>query len=189
MAAYDFSARRLFVDGAMHEGADLPLQSTQAHYLLTVLRMRQGDGLLVFNGRDGEWRATIAEATRKACTLRLGERIRAQPQQSTLTYAFAPLKSARLDYLVQKAVEMGAGRLVPVLTKRTQASKINIDRMEANIIEAAEQCGILDIATVQPAVRLDAFIAGRRDQPGLLVFCDEDQALADPVEGAARRPA
>ena len=165
----------------MREGAPLDLEAGQAHYLLTVLRMRAGDGLLVFNGCDGEWRAEIAEAARKACTLRLVAQTRPQPVPRQLTYAFAPLKSARLDYLVQKAVEMGATELKPVLTRRTQASKVNIARMEANIVEAAEQCGILDIAFVAPETSFDAFLAGRHSRPGTLVFCDEDAAIADPI--------
>ena len=112
-----------------------------------MLRQKAGDPVLVFNGRDGEWRATLAGAKRR-WSLRLGERIREQTHGLDLHYLFAPLKHARLDYMVQKAVEMGASRLQPVITRHSQAGRVNLDRMRANAIEAAEQCGILTLPEI-----------------------------------------
>ena len=189
MPRYDFRAQRLFLALPMREGTEITLDGPQAHYLLTVLRMQAGDALIVFNGSDGEWRATISEVHKKRCVLRLDEQLRSQPAAGDLTYAFAPLKSARLDYLVQKATEMGATRLQPVLTRRTQAPKLNAERMRANIIEAAEQCGVLALPELLPETRFETFLAERAKGGGVLVFCDEDQAVTDPLAAlAAARP-
>ena len=182
MPRYDFRAQRLFVEAPLESGSELTLESGQAHYLLGVLRMKPGDALIVFNGLDGEWRALVAEVAKRRCTLRLAEQLRPQPSGSSLTYAFAPLKSARLDYLVQKAVEMGAGRLQPVITRRTQISRLNVERLRANMIEAAEQCGILAIPALLPEMSLAALVERHRAaETGALIFCDEDQHVGDPL--------
>lgn len=180
MAAYDFTAPRLFIDSPMAAGSLLPLDRAQANYLLNVLRRGPQDPVLVFNGRDGEWRAEIVQTGRKSAELKLAERTRLQPDKADLHYLFAPLKSARLDYLAQKAVEMGAGTIRPVFTRYTQGEKINAERLRANAIEAAEQCGILAIPDLPPAVRLPAALADLAAER-LLVFCDEDAALSDPI--------
>jgi 16S rRNA (uracil1498-N3)-methyltransferase len=138
----------------------------------------------VFNGRDGEWRATLESAGKRRLFLVLGERTRAQTQAGHIHYLFAPLKHARLDYMVQKAVEMGAARLEPVLTAHAQASRINMERMQANAIEAAEQCGILTLPEIAPPVDFDRMLASR-DGSRLLVFCDEDAETKDPVTALA----
>src|ERR1700689_4203517 len=140
--AYDFRSPRLFVGGPLAAGAAVPLGRAQAHYLTTVLRRKSGDGVLVFNGRDGEWSAAL-DGRKRDVALRLEAKVREQTAPADLHYLFAPLKSARLDYMVQKAVEMGASRLQPVLTRHGQVSRLNTERMRANAIEAAEQCGIL----------------------------------------------
>lgn len=171
---------RLFVDGALVAGGVLPLAREQANYLLNVLRLKEGDTVLVFNGRDGEWRAAIAPAGRKSAVLALDSQARAQTPAPDVDYLFAPLKHARLDYLAQKAVEMGAGRLIPVLTRRTQVSRLNLERLRANTIEAAEQCGILALPEVLPEVRLDIALANLTPER-LLVFCDENAPVTDPV--------
>ena len=175
---YDFKSQRLFIDQDLAEGSMADLAKSQAHYLLNVLRMKAGDTLLVFNGKDGEWRARIAETGRKACRLSIDEQMRPQPEPPDLHYLFAPLKQARLDYMVQKAVEMGVGRLSPVLTQYTQVSRVNQDRMRANAIEAAEQCGILTIPTIDAPQKLDAAI---NDWPEdrALIYCDEQINSAD----------
>lgn len=176
--AYDFRTQRLFVDRSLSPGLDIELGGNQAHYLLNVLRMKAGTPVLLFNGRDGEWQAELVERGRKSCRLTLTGQTRAQPPPPNLDYLFAPLKQARLDYMVQKAVEMGAGRLVPVLTQNTQVSRINPDRMRANAIEAAEQCGILSIPEIGEAEKLDGILQGwERDQA--LIFCDEGAAAGD----------
>ena len=117
--------------------------------------------MLVFNGRDGEWRARLAGAGKKAVRLEIVERVREQTAPHDLHYLFAPLKHARLDYMVQKAVEMGVSRLQPVFTRHTQAERVNLARMRANAIEAAEQCGILNVAEIAEPIKLEAFIRDR----------------------------
>ena len=138
MAKYDFRTIRLFVEAPLHEGAQVALNKSQAHYLGTVMRLKSNDRVLVFNGRDGEWEAAI-EVQRRAAVLHLGAKIRTQTKPADLHYLFAPLKAARLDYMVQKAVEMGVSRLLPVLTRHGQVARVNTSRMRANAIEAAEQ--------------------------------------------------
>lgn len=193
MASYDFSAPRLFLDAPMSGGADLDLEHAQQNYLLNVLRLAPGDEILVFNGRDGEWRARIAPgASRKQARLHLGARQRPQTTGGDLHYLFAPLKHARLDYMVQKAVEMGASTLRPVLTRRTQATRVNLERMRANAIEAAEQCGILTLPTIDAPADLSTLMRAWPTERRL-VFCDEDADTSGPLDalaraGAARAP-
>jgi 16S rRNA (uracil1498-N3)-methyltransferase len=181
MALYDFSAPRLFLDAPLKAGEGVALDRGQANYLLNVLRLKSGGSVLVFNGRDGEWRAEIMEAGRKAAALVPREQIRAQVPPGDLLYLFAPLKSARLDYMVQKAVEMGASALKPVVTRHTQVTRINRDRMRANAIEAAEQCGILSIPEILPEENFSRAL-GALEPDRLLVFCDEEASVANPVE-------
>jgi len=178
--AYDFRAQRLFVDMPLGAGTVVDPARAQAHYLLHVLRLKAGDAIFVFNGRDGEWRASLREAGRKTCKLAIDEQTRVQPEASDLDFLFAPLKQARFDYLVQKAVEMGAGRLIPVKTQFTQIGKVNVDRMRANAIEAAEQCGLLSLPEIAPLERLETVLDGW-DPARRLVFCDEAIPVADPV--------
>jgi 16S rRNA (uracil1498-N3)-methyltransferase len=180
MARYDFTSTRLFVAGDLAEGALVGVTTDQANYLLNVLRLPVGVGLLVFNGRHGEWRATIEEARKREARLRIVERTRPQEGGPDIDYCFAPLKHARLDYVVQKAVEMGAARLRPVVTRRTQTSRVNIERMRANVIEAAEQCGVLRVPDVEPELPFERMIA-QWPADRLLVFCDEHAPVADPV--------
>jgi 16S rRNA (uracil1498-N3)-methyltransferase len=179
MPGYDFRSPRLYVEAPLQEGADVALDRAQTHYLGTVLRLKSGSRVLVFNGRDGEWSATLA-GHRRAAALIVGSRTRIQTSPADLHYLFAPLKAARLDYMVQKAVEMGVSRLQPVLTRHCQVTRVNTERMRANAIEAAEQCGILwlpDIEAPAPFARLLA----ERDPARRLVFCDEDAELTNPV--------
>ena len=182
---YDFRAQRLFVDAPLGEGARIEPERGQAHYLLNVLRLKPGGAILLFNGRDGEWRARVAEAGRKDCVLEAQERTRAQPPAPDLHYLFAPLKQARLDYMVEKAVEMGAGRLRPVLTQHGQVTRVNIERMRANAIEAAEQCGILTLPEIDEPARLDAVLEGW-PEGRRLVFCDEAAETANPLDALSR---
>jgi 16S rRNA (uracil1498-N3)-methyltransferase len=189
MPRYDFRTPRVYVAAPLHAGAMLTPDAGQINYLRNVMRLKNGDGVLLFNGRDGEWRATVDDRGKRHVTLAVGEPTRPQPPAPDLHYLFAPLKHARLDYMVQKAVEMGASRLHPVLTRHTQVGRINLERMQANAIEAAEQCGILTLPEIVAPVALDRLIADR--EPGrLLVFCDEAADVRDPVAAlaAARRP-
>lgn len=180
MARYDFATHRLHVPADLAPEAVVPLEPGALNYLLNVLRMDEGARLLVFNGRDGEWEATVRRPTRKTAVLALQRQTRLQEPAGRIRYAFAPLKSARLDYLVQKAVEMGAARLTPVLTQRTQLHRLKDERLQANIIEAAEQCGILALPVLEPEIRLDRFLATLPPDE-ILVFCDEDAEIANPV--------
>jgi|ERR1043165_1621068 16S rRNA (uracil1498-N3)-methyltransferase len=180
MARYDFRSPRLFVEAALAEGAVLPLAAAQSNYLLNVLRLKPGAEVLLFNGRDGEWRAELSMPRKKFAQLTAIERVREQTASADLHYLFSPLKHARLDYLVQKAVEMGVSRLQPVMMRHTQPERVNLDRMRANAIEAAEQCGILTIPEIAAPKKFDSFTRGWRPDR-LLVFCDEDAAARDPV--------
>jgi 16S rRNA (uracil1498-N3)-methyltransferase len=181
MTVHDFTSQRLLVEGALSAGARIACSAEQANYLLAVLRLKAGDGILVFNGRDGEWRARLAEVTKRACVLEAEALVREQTAGPDIHYLFAPLKRARLDYMVQKATEMGVAKLMPVLTRHTVAERVNLERMRANAIEAAEQCGILSVPDVAEPAKLgavlDAWDAGRP-----LIFCDESAEIGSPIE-------
>jgi 16S rRNA (uracil1498-N3)-methyltransferase len=179
MPELDFRAPRLFVDAPLRPGETIALERNQSNYLGNVLRLSAGESILVFNGRDGEWQAEIA-GRKRPDSLTITAQTRPQDRLPDIAYVFAPLKHARLDYMVQKAVEMGASKLQPVLTRFTQVSRVNSERMRANVIEAAEQCGIISVADVAEPVPLDRFV-GQRDAKRLLVFCDEAADIADPL--------
>lgn len=180
MSSYDFAAPRLYVNPPLAQAAQIALDQAQVNYVRNVLRLSKGARILVFNGRDGEWETRVATSNRKNVTLAVDKLTRSQEPRPDLHYLFAPLKQARQDYMVEKAVEMGAGLLRPVLTRRTQTSRINRERMHAHAIVAAEQCGILSIPEIAPAIRLDALL-GAWDNDRLLVFCDEDAPASDPL--------
>lgn len=180
MALYDFSAHRLYVEAPLGENARIALDPGQFNYLRNVLRLAEGDEILVFNGRDGEWRAALTDVGRKTAALVASRPTRPQPPPFDLHCLFAPLKHARLDYMVQKAVEMGVSRLCPVLTRRTQVARVNLDRIKANAIEAAEQCGILCLPEIDPVRAIEPVLgAWRKDR--LLVFCDEEAPVRNPL--------
>jgi 16S rRNA (uracil1498-N3)-methyltransferase len=180
MARQDFRTPRLYVEAPLAAGAALPLHRGQTNYLLNVLRRKSGDPVLVFNGREGEWRARLDTAGRKGTSLTVLEQTRAQTAPGDLHYLFAPLKQARLDYLVQKAVELGVSRLVPVLTRHGQVGRVNLDRIRANAVEAAEQCGILALPDIAAPIALERLL--REWVPErLMVFCDEEAPVRDPI--------
>src|SRR5277367_3313365 len=179
MPQMDFSAPRLFVEAALAAGETVALERNQSNYLGNVLRLAAGDAILVFNGREGEWRAEIG-GRKRPDSLTITAQTRPQDRLPDVAYVFAPLKHARLDYMVQKAVEMGASSLQPVLTRFTQVARVNGDRMRANVIEAAEQCGILSIAAVAEPIPLDRYLS-QREATRLLVFCDEAADTANPL--------
>ena len=160
MPELDFRSPRLFVDAPLSAGETVALERNQSNYLGNVLRLAAGELVLVFNGRDGEWQAQIA-GRKRPDSLDIIAQTRPQDRLPDIAYVFAPLKHARLDYMVQKAVEMGASQLQPVLTRFTQVSRVNGERMRANVIEAAEQCGILSLAAVAEPVPLDRFLSQR----------------------------
>ncbi len=186
MARTDFTTPRLCLDDDLAEGRAIPLAPEAANYLVNVLRLKPGARVLVFNGRDGEYAARL-EGERKRAALVVAERTREQERPPPVDYLFAPLKHARLDYMAQKAVEMGARSLQPVLTRRTQGGRLNLERLEANAREACEQCGVIwrpEIHAPQPLTRaLADWPAGK-----LLAFCDEDAPTANPLDALARAP-
>ena len=179
----DFAATRLFLDAPLAEEAAVDLDARQANYLVNVLRMADGDEVLVFNGADGEWRARLTAAGKKSWRVIAVAETRPQTPRPDLHYLFAPLKQARLDYMVEKAVEMGAGRLRPVVTRHTQVTRINPERMRANAVEAAEQCGILALPEIDAPLPLSDIIGAWEKTEGnrRLIFCDEGEEGADPV--------
>ena len=180
MPQHDFKSPRLFVDAPLAAGETVALERSQSNYLGNVLRLSAGDTILVFNGCEGEWQASIA-GRKRPDSLTIVAQSRPQDRLPDLAYVFAPLKHARLDYMVQKAVEMGAASLQPGLTRFTQVGRVNGERMRANVIEAAEQCGILSLATVEEPVPLDRYLSQREAQR-LLVFCDEAADTANPLQ-------
>ena len=166
------SLPRLYVETSLGAGARVELDAAPANYLGNVMRLKEGDRLLVFDGKSGEWLAEIAEAGKKRMALSVTEPTRPQESAPDLWLAFAPVKKGRVDWLVEKAVELGVARLVPVVTQRTIVDKLNLDRMRSHIIEAAEQCGRTALADIDEPVRLDAFLR-QRDDTRALYFADE----------------
>jgi 16S rRNA (uracil1498-N3)-methyltransferase len=179
MARYDFRSPRLYIDAPLAAGSTIELDRAQSNYLVAVLRLKPGDAVLVFNGRDGEWRAILSRRSNRVSMLEIAHRTRLQSAPGDLHYLFAPLKHARLDYMVQKAVELGTSRLQPVITRHAQVRRVNLERIRANAIEAAEQCGILTLPEIEAPVDFRRMIE-RLEGGRLLVFCDED-AEGDPI--------
>ena len=165
------------------EGGRFALDKDQSNYLAAVLRKRVGDEVVVFNGRDGAWLARLVQDSKRAVVLEPVEQVARQPAPAGLWYGFAPLKTARLDYMVQKATEMGAGVVQPVLTRYTQVSRINLDKIRANVVEAAEQCEVLTVPEVAPEVPLDRLLAEWPQRHGdrRLILADEGEASASPL--------
>ena len=163
---------RLHVAPDLSEGADIPIDGDQAHYLSRVLRLGVGEPVRVFNGRDGEFDASISAVTKSTMKLSLGARVREQAGPPDLWLMFAPLKKARTDFVVEKAVELGASEIIPVITERTDAEKVRVDRLARIAVEAAEQTERLDVPPVREAVKLEALL-GKWDPARLLIYADE----------------
>lgn len=178
------SLPRLYLDTPLAAGTRIALEREHTNYLLTVLRMKAGEAVIVFNGRDGAWLTRIADDHRKGAVLEAVVQTEHQTEKSGLWFGFAPLKTARLDYVVQKATEMGAGVIQPVITQYTQVSRLKADKLEANIVEAAEQCEVLSVPTLAPETDLTELIADWRHTQGLrrLVFCDESAPSHSPAQ-------
>ena len=164
------SLPRLFVPPPLGEGVLVALDGAQANYLGNVLRLAEGGEVLLFDGVSGEWHATVVEAGKKRMSLAIGRQTKPQEAVPALTLAFAPVKKGRVDWLVEKAVELGVAHLKPVITQRTIVDKLNLERMRSHIVEAAEQCGRTALATIEAPVKLDAFLRGVQ---GPLYFADE----------------
>lgn len=172
---------RLFVEPALAEGEAVELAGDTAHYLATVLRARAGDEVLLFNGRDGEWRARLDAVGKRAVTLDVIERTRPQAPEPDLWLAFAPLKKARTDFVVEKAAELGVSRVVPVFTERTDAGRVNVERLAATAKEAAEQCERLTVPEVAEAVPLARLLQGWPAARRLYVLSERDDTALAPA--------
>jgi len=163
---------RLYVEQPVGQGQTVPLDRDQAHYLFGVMRMGTGDRVAIFNQTSGEWLAEVAEAGKKAGTLRCVAQTRARRLPADVWLLFAPIKKERTDFIVEKATELGAAAIQPVVTDFTQSARIKLDRLRAHAIEATEQCGGTFVPEVRALAKLDAVLA---DWPTgrLLMFCDE----------------
>jgi 16S rRNA (uracil1498-N3)-methyltransferase len=181
MSIHDFSSQRLYVDATLAPGGEVLCTPDQINYLKNVLRLTSGATVFVFNGRHGEWQAELAARGKRDFVLQIKSMVRPQVNGPDIDYLFAPLKKARTDYMVQKATEMGVSRLQPVLTRHTIAERVNLDRMRANVIEAAEQCGVLRVPEVLEPVKLERCLAGW-DASRRLIFCDEAAPLGNPLD-------
>lgn len=178
----DIRSQRVFLRASLAGGEKVPLERAQINYLVNVLRLRPGAEVRVFNGRDGEWRATLADESRKEWRLDISVQIRPQPPPSDLHLLFVPLRQARFDYMVEKAVEMGVGRLRPIFSQHGQVTRLKADRMAAHVVEAAEQCGILAVPAIDSPRHLVALVDGwpEEDADRRILFCDEQHATCNP---------
>jgi 16S rRNA (uracil1498-N3)-methyltransferase len=176
----NYKLQRLFVRGDLLEGIAVPLDETQAHYLLTVLRKEDGAEVLAFNGNDGEWICTVKRDGKRQAFLTPQSQSRPQPAPSALRFLFAPLKVGRLDFLVEKATEMGAGTIEPVVTEFTQNRHVSVEKLQRWVLEAAEQCGVLAVPEIAHPKTLEAALEGW-DAKVPLIFCDEDSPFDNPL--------
>ncbi|MCH8616280.1 16S rRNA (uracil(1498)-N(3))-methyltransferase [Sphingomonas sp. SM33] len=166
------SLPRLFVRGELSEGGRLELDPGQANYLGNVMRLGEGAQLLVFDGSSGEWLATVAEAGKKRMTLTVGPRTREPESIPDVWLAFAPVKRTQTDWLVEKATELGVAKLIPVMTQRTVAERVKLDRLRSIAVEAAEQCGRTRLPEIAEPLSLKQLLEGR-DSSRPLYFADE----------------
>jgi 16S rRNA (uracil1498-N3)-methyltransferase len=182
---------RLYVDADLASGAELAPRDDQAHYLRRVMRLGAGDAVAVFNGRDGEWRATLSPRGKRSAVLHVECCLRGQTAGPDIWLAFAPVKRPHIDFLVEKASELGVARLVPVMTRFTMVDRVNLDRLRANAIEAAEQSGRLAVPGIADPVSFDEFVAGLGPDRGLY-WGDETGdgvPLTSAITGHKERPA
>lgn len=187
MSPYD-PGIRIFVDAGVAAGASVALSPDQAHYLRNVMRSKAGDTVLLFNGRDGEWRAEIAALGKKGGNVTVGAQTRPFRASPDLWLVFAPVKRARIDFVAQKASELGVSGLWPVLTEYTNVARVNVDRLRANAVEAAEQCARVDVPDVfEPRPLRDLLGAWPADRRILL--CDESRTGVPLAETLTAQPA
>ncbi len=179
---------RLYVEGPLGEGVRVEPAPEQAHYLLHVMRAKAGDRLCLFNGRDGEWAARLADVTKRGCVLFCEKKLAGQTEVPDLWLVFAPVKKTPADYVTQKATELGVRALQPVITRRTIVRRVNEERMRANTVEAAEQSGRLSVPEVRGAVDLDKLLATWPKERRIL-FCDEAGEAPPIAEALAAAPA
>ena len=181
--------QRLYKDAGLTAGTSIELERAQAHYLLDVMRLKVGDQVRLFNGRDGEWLSSIAEAGRKRCRLDVTEQLRPQEEEPGPTLLFAPIKKARMEMLVEKATELGVGRLMPVKTRRSIVDKVNTERLNAIAIEAAEQCERLTAPEIFELQTLDRALSDWPDDAPLYVADETGEGQPLPKALETERPA
>ncbi len=175
---------RLYVEDALAAGATVALDRDRAPYLRNVLRAEAGDRVGLFNGRDGEWRAALSGLSRNGATLTAEGRTRAQAPEPDLWLVFAPVKRARIDFIAEKATELGVSALVPVMTRRTVVARVNTGRLRANAVEAAEQTERLSVPDVHEPMAIDRLLSGWPRERRILL-CAEAGA-ARPVADVLR---
>ncbi len=175
------NAIRSFLEQSISSGLEVGCTRAQANYLLNVMRLGDGAQILVFDGQNGEWCAILARQKRNACTLNILQQLRPQQDGPDIEYLFAPVKCARLDFMVQKATELGVAAIRPVITRLTDAKRVKLECLHANVIEAAEQCGVLRIPQVHEPVKLDTLLDGW-DPARRIIYCDEDAPVTAPLE-------
>ncbi|MBL0849354.1 MAG: 16S rRNA (uracil(1498)-N(3))-methyltransferase [Candidatus Liberibacter ctenarytainae] len=182
-----FHRKRLFVDFSLQSGHQAQANEFQHHYLAHVLRMKEGDKILLFNGKEGEWLSNISYKRDKHITFSVIQQKRTQTLPSDLHYIFAPIKTKRLDYMIQKSVEMGVSILFPVITRYTNNTIHNIDRVRTYTISSAEQCNILTIPSIYSPVTLDSLLEDW-DHSRRIVFADESCSYKRPFEALQEIP-
>lgn len=164
---------RLFTEAPLQEGGNLTLTQEQSHYLANVMRLKEGAQLALFNGRDGEWLAALSQVAKRSVSVTVDKQLKVQQNEPDLWLVFAPIKKARIDFIAQKATELGVSHLQPVYTERTIVSRVKTDRLQANAIEAAEQCERLNVPTIaEPAKLSDILLSWPENRQ--IMFCDED---------------
>lgn len=184
MPDYNFKTSRIFIENDLSLDASIELSIAQSHYLSNVMRLKAKDELLVFNGTQGEWLAQIELQNKKNVTLKLVQQTRPQTQAGNVRLLFAPIKQARMEFIIEKAVELGACSIEPVLTQHTQIKNLNLERFNRIVLEAAEQCGILSIPKVCPAQKLDEKLS-HLDANEKVIFCDErahDESAIEKIQ-------
>ncbi len=179
---------RLHVRAPLSAETEVALERPQCHYLVTVMRLKTGDAVRLFNGRDGEWLCRLLGDSRKRCSAICTEKLKDPAPPPDIDYVFAPLKAARLDYMAQKATEMGVRRLRPVFTDHTVPSRVNRERLEANVIEAAEQCNLVFVPEVMAPQPLGALLE-QWDPARHIIYCDEAAPVANPLQALKAVPA
>ncbi len=181
---------RLFVPQPLAAGQEVRLEGKQAHYLRNVMRLGEGDAVRLFNAGDGEWLCRIEEAGKRHVRLRCAEKLADPTPPPDIDYLFAPLKGARLDYIAQKATEMGARRIRPVLTQHTVVRKVNMERLRTNAMEAAEQCNLVFVPEVLDAQPLEKLLADWPEQEPQrrIIHLDEAAPIADPIKALKQVP-
>lgn len=178
---------RLYVEAPLEADRTFELDRAQAHYLGNVMRLKHNDMVRVFNGQDGEWLCKITDIGKHRCELSAAEKLRAQAPIPDVHYLFALLKHSRLDYMIQKATELGASSLQPVTTAYTNVTRVKADRMRANAIEAAEQCNLLGVPKVSEPVPFRKLLSDW-DQNRHIIFCDENSEVTSPHEALRQLP-